>query len=199
MNKPHTDDFIKYLTSRENLPYTLDILSQGNEIRRRVFCEFWRGVQQMLRDSTPRALRSEKLSWALWPDEKRMDSESAGVYLWPSQSGKQNQGINFSVVRDSNQSLFFGLSWEKAPKPSLLKLPSVRRLIDFLSEKEFKPTTWWLGWKYINRNQDEDGLLLGYARDRGAIHGQIQESFWPFAEESFDMVVKANKAVRDSI
>src|SRR5689334_2181463 len=134
MNKHHTDDFIKYLTSRANLPYTLDILSQGEEIRRRVLSEFWRGVQQKLRSSTPKSLRVEKLAWTLWPDEKRMNSQDAGIYLSPSQFSDQDQLLNFSVASDTNHSLFFGLCWERAPKPSLLKLPSVTRLMEFLCQ-----------------------------------------------------------------
>ena len=195
MNNPHNDDLIKYLTRRENLPFTLDILSQGDEIRRHVFCEFWREAHQNLLGSIPKTLRSQKFESALWPGGKKMDSESAGVYLWPSDFTKQSQAINFSVAIDKNHSLFFGLSWESAPKSSLLKLPSVAKLVAFLAAKKFRQTTWWPGWKYINRNEDVDGLLLSYAKDRDMIYRQIQESFWPFVEETHDMVVKANKAV----
>lgn len=195
MNNSQSDVLVKYLTKRENLPYTLDILSRGDEIRRYVFSEFWREECQKLRSSAPKSLRSHKLEWALWPGENKMDSESAGIYMWPSQFNGQTQGIDFSVAVDRNQSLFFGLSWEKAPKSSLLRLPSVSKLIAFLAEKKFRMTTWWLGWKYIRRNEDVDGLLLDYANDRDAIHRQIQESFWPFVEDTYDMVVKANKAV----
>ena len=198
MNTPHGDDLIKYLTNRQNLSFTLDILSHGDEIRRQVFCEFWRDVDKCLRATRPRTIDARDLSWSFWPNEKRMDTESAGLYSWPSQFGDQSQGINFSVASDTNQSLFFGLCWEKAPKPRHRNIPVIAKRTALLAEKKFKQTTWWLGWKYIsNRNQHMDGLLRSYAKEREIIYRQIQESLWPFVEETFDLVVKANRALRN--
>src|SRR5689334_23763904 len=104
MSNSQSDDLINYLTNRENLRYTLDILSRGEEIRQHVFCEFWREAQNKLRGSIPKSLRSRKLTWALWPGETKMDTESAGVYIYPSEFSKQTQGINYSVATDTNQS-----------------------------------------------------------------------------------------------
>jgi hypothetical protein len=198
MNTSQNDELIRYLTSEGNLRCTLDILSRGDEIRRHVYREFWRETQNKLRGSVPKSLRSRKLEWALWPGENKMHTESAGVYIYPAEFSRQSQGINFSVAIDINQSLFVGLSWEDAPKSSLLQLPSIAKLRGFMVKNDFKPTKWWLGWKYVIHIRERDELLVNYAKDREKIYRQIEESFWPFVEETFDMVVKANKAVRNS-
>jgi hypothetical protein len=203
MSNPRPDDAINYLTNKENLPYTLDILRQSEEIRCRVLDDFWQSIMDELRGSVPKALRSQKLKWVLWPGAKKMHAGGAGVYFWPSQFSGQSQCIHYRVVSDGGQSLFdrgqslyYGLSWEESAKPGLLKLLDVKRLIEHLSENGFRQTQWSLGYKYFDRRQDQEALLLNYAKDRDEVYRQIQETFWAFVKETFGMMMKANQAVR---
>lgn len=197
MKNPQTDDVIQYLTNRDNLTYTLEILRQAELIRQHAFYSFWLDVRKQLVALAPARLRAKKLDYRLWPTEKaNMLREDAGVYVWPSTFTGERQHISYGIALETGKSLFFGLCWEQEPKARLAKVPSVKKLIDYLQENEFGYTAWWPGWQYIMHEQEPDGVLLAYANDRQRLHRQIAESFWPLVEKTFDMVVKANEAVR---
>jgi hypothetical protein len=201
MNNPNPNESIEYLTSKENLPYTLDILQQGGEIRRRALSDFWHAVREDMRNSVPKTLGSEQLQWMLWPDARRMDVADAGLWSYPSQFARQTHFASYFVSHYNGSSYFqiyFGLSWEneQAAKSGLMKLPAVKRLIQHLSENEFRQTRWDLGYKSISPKENRDAFLLKYAKNADEIHRQIQESFWPFVNETFGTMMKANEAIR---
>jgi hypothetical protein len=201
MKNTATDDSIEYLTRKENLPYTMDILQQGEEIRRRALGDFWHAVLENMRKSVPKTLRSEQLRWMLWPDARKMDARYAGLWCYPTQFGKLTQFAAYFVSQHNGPSyfqLYFGLSWEheQPAKSGLMKLPAVKRLIEHLSENEFKQDRWDLGYKSISPPENRDAFLLKHAKKGDELHRQLQESFWPFVKETFGMMVKANEAVR---
>jgi hypothetical protein len=202
MKNQHDDVFIEYLTNRDNLPYTLDILRQGDEIRSRVLGDFWHAMLKQLRESTPRNLATKPLRWELYPSPKKMHATYAGLSCLHSAAGEQGQSLSFSVQQycaPSEYQIQFGLQWdhEQSVKSKLLELPELVTLRSHLAENDFKHTRWWLGWKYIfPPNETRDGFLLKYAKDRNTILQQIEESFWLLVQETFEMTMKANRAIR---
>lgn len=201
MNQPHIDESIKYLVSKENLPYTLTILQQGQEIRRCALSDFWHSVLKKLSGSTPRCLPRQQFRWRLWPDEGKLDASDVGAYCYSAQFAEQPEVLSYYVNHYNGPSTFqtyFGLSWENEQpvRCGLWKLPAVKKLVEHLSGNGFRQTRWSLGWKYIHTNETLDSFLLKYAKNADEIQRQIQESFWPLVTETFGMMIKANEAIR---
>lgn len=196
MKSGDENELVRYVTRRENLPHTLQILELGEKIRLRVFRDFWDAVLNHLQRSVPRVLHSRELSWKVWPDPLTIQREDVGVYMWPSEFTGQEQMLSYGVAIEAGQSLFFGVCWEKQPGPGLSRLTSVRRLEKRIATQELEASQWWPGWQYIAHSQQRDGLLLEYARERQRVHRQIQQSFWPFVEKTFEIVLAVNDALR---
>ncbi|MCX6925348.1 MAG: hypothetical protein NT154_19375 [Verrucomicrobia bacterium] len=201
MNHPQIDETIKYLVSKENLPYTLNILQQGKEIRRRAISDFWRSVRETLPGSAPKGLPRQQLRWRIWPDEGKLDGRDVGLYCYQARFAGQPEVLSYYVNHYNGPSVFqtyFGLSWEdeQPNRSSLWRLPAVKNLVQYLSDNGFRQTRWSVGWRYIHDNETLDSFLLKYARSADEIHRQLQESFWPLVRETFAMTMKANEAIR---
>lgn len=196
----NSDDAINYLTSKKNLPVTLEILRQGEEIRCHVFCDFWQSLREKVSRSVPKALASHSLQWKLWPSPRNMDQREAGLFVAQSDL-RQPQFLSYFVNQYHSPAwghqLYFGVAWEKPRKPALLKFPAVRKFAEYLSANKFKETQVDLGWQPITRkNESADEFLLKWAKNSDEIYREIQEGFWALVDSTFKMLVSANTAIR---
>jgi hypothetical protein len=206
MTKQAESKLLDFLTSKENLPFVVDILTLGNQVRNRILTDFWRELACCLRKgSSAVSPPPVSMKMELSPDDK--DPVETQLRYFGEHLKPEKQYLSYDFFVDRWKGFFglgFGLTWqdmiENIPnRPELFTLKPVAELREQLASMGFKESKEkegsYLGWKYLSPHDSIDGFLAVLGQDREGLLRDITDTFWAFVQETVRLVAEANEAI----
>jgi len=202
MTKQAETKLLDFLSAKDNLPFVVDILRYGDQIRKRLLTILWKEVEAALHSYAAKpSLASTSMKLELCTAKDPLVSH---LYLWDVHLDGEEHYLSYLVVLD------WGKSWisvdhcvvgqrafKDVPK-ELYMLSPVVKLMEHLESMGLKqPGREYLslGYKQIRSFDSVDEFLAFFVHDKESLLGEICDSFWPLVTETIDLMQEANKAL----
>jgi hypothetical protein len=198
-------ELLEFLTRTENLPFVVDILKQGDQIRCLLLNRFMRELKCYLEDhATAFTEPSGSTEWELAITEETNDV-CATLGLRTTSLPQENQYLKYSVEHsaESESEMVVCLAWkdeELWKKSKLQKLKAVVQIGEHLKSQGFKKGRRWLRYRFVREDNSLDEFLADIIDEerRKSLFRQIGDCFWPLVQHTHEMVAAANKAIAEN-
>lgn len=202
MPKTPDQEILDYLCRPETIPQVLTIVQNAPAIRSRLWQGFWTDLVKHLETNAPTGLRElanaprHSMRWVLCPALERLEEYNAGAYyLLDGKVQSKSECLSYSVFQQKGK-IYYGVGWNDPPTDSpVLQSPDVKKLSDFLSGLDFGSERGWFGWNDVDCQNSGDAFLLEYYEGKEQILNQISDPVWKMMQETFEMVVNANRVL----
>ena len=194
---------LQFLTQNENLPSVLTLFRYRDAILDQLLRNFWVGLQSHIQKSIPRKLQGLVLD--IDPTVEKMTDKYAGLRYCDAGMDDHDEYIYYFIDHEmwsGKRRVLYGLGWwtesDNLPKTSLTKLPQVIQARQRMVDLGFTPSKHSLGWLELSDLAEEsaESFLMNHAFDPQGAYSQIAESFFPMVEETYELMLKANEAIR---
>ena len=196
-------NLIEFLTNSENLPFAVEILRLGDEIRKPVLARFWNDLRDRLESSPNRPSGvASSMQLRFFPDDRMTHPLDTDLrYFDEALAEKEDQFLSYFIEMDRGKRWFtmdYGISWnEEMPSKSsrLQKMKPVVELRELLEGMEFKEGETAIGWKGLHEYDHVDGFLADIVKDSEGLLREIVDRFWLLVKKTISKVEKANQAI----
>jgi hypothetical protein len=198
-------NLIEFLTNSDNLPFAVEILRLGDEIRRPILARFWRDLHRRLEESRDRSLDAASMQLRLVPDERLTNPLDTDLSYGDVRMENAEQSLSYFVEKEYGKNYFaiyFGIAWrDEMPSKSskLHKLKPVSKLREKLEEMEFETrfekTITAMGWQALLKYDSLDDFLADFAKEPEGILREITDRFWLLVKKTITAVEQANAAI----
>ena len=182
---------LDFFSHPDNLPLGLAVADLMDDIRVRMNNEFWSGLLFAFHALTETGTWKAELT-----EDKNAATQLVGVhfnlnteqtvYLRPMIEQQMMGGV---------WRIYFGLIWSTTPSPEHLKLPSVSRLKEALTEAGFKTNESFLGWKWTKLHPRRQDFLLRLSKDPQAVTDEAALTLRTLLTDLGTAVAQANAAL----
>ncbi|OQA03661.1 MAG: hypothetical protein BWY69_00299 [Planctomycetes bacterium ADurb.Bin401] len=197
MENPESE-IIDYLSEPKNLRTALEIGSRFDTIRKELYDRFWNGIEKRLLNKKP-PLNLDSCKFTKYIDDPNWKTKFEWANLCMDvHPSTQKIFVRYSIAYSTQTpcDICFGIVWsEWQPLKSLVwKKPSVSALINYLSKKHYgqEYLEMWLGLEQLDEYDNEFDLLEKSVTDFDLIAENICNKFWPFVENTYELVKNAN-------
>ena len=191
---------LEFLTSNENLPFVVQILQQGKQIRKLFLSQFWTDLHRYLQENIPSIPElPASMEWVT-PGDGEIDSKHTSL-RYRNSGLAQRQYLSYAVYHErSGEGLHLSVCivWEHdtSADSSPYALKSVKELEKRFVSADFKKGRWWFRHKEITQFASvEDFLASIITCEKDTLLRQIGDSFWSLVGETLNMVTKANEEI----
>ena len=189
---------VTFLTSAENIPHVLEILSYGEEIRDSVLGGFSLKLEAALTRMQPDEAK-EKLRPVV-----RISNKSQGVFAWDFflNSASSNKGIKYRIEiyagRAGEAYFGIGLSWDVELDSHSRGIPELQAVLKRTQsgDLEDQPQRNCLWWKYLKKPLHEDLWVWLAGKNFESAESQDElRQFWKLVSDTLSDVEKVNAAI----
>jgi hypothetical protein len=201
MTKNAEASLLAFLTSKENLPFVVEILQKGKQVRRLLLSEYWKALHHYVQVNMPKLPGLPATMEWLPPEEDELDAKHTSLWFWNSSLKQQPQYLSYAIYHERSGNMLYQyvcLMWEDdVPASSALhELKTVADLGKHLVSEDFKKGNMWFRYKEVSHYASvEDFMASIITCEKDSILRQMSESFWSLVEDTSEMVVKANEEI----
>lgn len=206
MTKQAETKLLDFLFSKDNLPFVVDILGFGDQIRKRLLTAFWTEVNDCLQSYAAKpSLVSTSMQVQLFAASDPIASE---VYFLDVSLDAEEHYLRYilRLARWKNSiTPGYGVVGRYAFKDvpnGLYRLPPVLKLIEHLESMGLKqPGKEYgsLGYSEIRPYEPLDEFLAFFVHDKESMLETICDTFWRLVNETVGLVEDANKSLVQAV
>jgi hypothetical protein len=151
---------LDFFSQQENLPLTLAVADQTDNLRRNMNNEFWSKLAEYAERIAP--------EWLVQiTEDQNIDDCLVGLHLRP----RQEQPICLypmleQQVIGETPRIYCGLIWSNTPGPHHLEAPEIKALCDILENDGFKNNDKFLAWQWTSFFPRSKNFLLRFSSNQ---------------------------------
>jgi hypothetical protein len=198
-------ELLAFLTDKDNVPFVIDILRQGDPIRCLLMNQFMRDLKRWLEEHAPKNFDSAE--WEFVATNQETNDECATLGVLHTTVPHEDQYLRLSIEHSAELEceVTICLTWKDDDiwrDGELRKLTKVAEIGDYLKSQGFKKgNLTWFRFKWIREDASMDDLLADIVDDekRRSLFQQIGDTFWPLIPKTLCMVATANEQIARSL
>jgi len=186
---------VEFLSSKENLPFALEIAEKIESVKDKIQVEFWELVTKKLEEQMAGSPFAE--NWKVKSDkEESFLNNHVGVAIIPAEAECISLTVKIKQV-SSVCEIEKGIRWSSEFQDEI----TIDKLVKFKKEYElqgFKTTPWWLLHKGTGYKIRTDDFLIRLAHDLEGVTSQIADLVWEFFSENEEEIRHINKLIEEN-
>lgn len=198
MSQTFDRQILDYLARKENLSLALEIGNYAVQLRRELFEQFWKRLEDAIKDSRPKGRNSDEFVF-------RKSGAMNGEYAWlgaiPKNAAARNQYLAFTVEHEhfaDHYDLYVGLRWARSVPAGdpLYERGPLRKLKERLVAER------WEAWapayvcgRYVQQFPSPENFLSTFADDPAGVLDPLTTAFWEMVRDTEADVAAINKLV----
>ncbi len=199
---PAESKLVEFLTSEENMPFTVEILQRRDDIRERALARFWEELKCRIEKTQPAGLSDSMKTFQLRLTDPVTDPPDVKLAYVDPELSDQDHFLGYYLGQEK-VGWYYGVWWfgkkKDAAPPKLAKLHELPPVVDLHKEltesMKFGQDGTCMVWLPLPGWESLDQFIASFADAPEKVLNEIADRFWCLVQKTLSDVEEANRAI----